>query len=240
VRACLVVVAAAACSPPAHPRAPVAAASCRPIAAVADVSERFERAHHALLARCYAQATLAFVSIWEYSGDDIASRIVHRMKLPLDLAELVHAFPAARPAIAALRDTVAPPRGREPAPDQLTDWIQLEVALDETAAVLDWLDTEDRAIVGASELADTLETYVIPLLIERDRWATAGALYREPIRSLRVERYTWPTFDEHAHLRLRERATTMVRALLAAGRLDDAGAVERELERIDPQQVRPQ
>ena len=170
-----VVLLVCACSTPHPPASPTPARlQCGPIPDVANFRARFHLAERTLAEGCYAQALPALVQIWERSRDDKDLMVVH-WQLPHVLGDLVHAFPAARPAIAALRDRIAPSYGHLPADADLADWIRLDNALDESDAVLRWLDTEDPAIVGRDELAATLERDVVPLLIARERWNTRDA-----------------------------------------------------------------
>ena len=95
----------------------------------------------------------------------------------------------------------------------------------------------------------TIISRVMPMLIERERWADAGRLIRDPLAELRTHAAmlhmgrTFPMPDTVAPHRsaleetmlegLRKEASQLVRSLQAAGRDVDAAAVKREALRLD-------
>jgi thiol-disulfide isomerase/thioredoxin len=168
--------------------------------------------------------------------------------LASDIQLLCQRLPEAGARFAALRDqAAAAAEGSGPAGEARLDWTVLNGCLGEDERTVEWYDArkDDKASVPVpDEVVDRL----LPLLRERERWADAGRLLREPTQELR--QLDELSREALAHLpadqedmrdamvagikhHLRDQATLLVRALRAAGRSADAEAAEREALRLD-------
>jgi hypothetical protein len=121
------------------------------------------------------------------------------------------------------------------------EWTGLNRVLGEHARTLAWYDA--RPATTRDRLRPLLERDVLPLLLEAERWADAGALYSDPLAEL--DRAAWTLrhtmtypFPAHVIERTRKRvyrtAAHLVRALRAAGRAQEADAVAVRARELDP------
>jgi len=160
-----------------------------------------------------------------------------------------------RTAMLADADVTGPSRLR-------LDWIVLNEILGENERTLAWFDSvKDDQRHGS--LLDRVASRLIPHLESRGRLADIGRLYKDPVATL-VRNHvalqppcdvdTEPSADlpplGQAMMRqvlemvldalpkqVREDAALMIASLLAAGRVAEADAVEREALRLDPSEA---
>jgi hypothetical protein len=172
--------------------------------------------------------------------------------LAREIAELCRDLPAARERFCQLRDD-AETASRTPSAERAGaaarfDWIVLNQSLGEAARTLSWFDGLSSTEQAA--LHTSIISRVVPMLLERERWADAGRLIRDPLEELRTHGFmlhmgrTDPELPEIvASYRgmfvetmlegLRKEAAQLVRSLKAAGRDIDVAAVKREALRLD-------
>jgi len=95
-----------------------------------------------------------------------------------------------------------------------------------------------------------LETILVPLLIEKERWADAGALYADPVstvkehyeiieqvagvRSAAMDDATFEDVRRQVVEQFQNTARRVYRCLVAAGRLEDADKVAAAVRELDP------
>lgn len=160
-----------------------------------------------------------------------------------ELKRLVDAFPPARQVFTELRDASVPRVG---ALDEngVGDFVTLNQVLGDTAATLAWFDANGTELPSEGDVKRMVHVTVMPLLVAEGRWADLGRLYEDPLRELRESATMRDQImnDEQVlknpellaevkqftDARLAEVAKTVVRALRAADRLDDAKAVEEQ------------
>lgn len=150
------------------------------------------------------------------------------------IKQLCGMLPAARARFAELRDAAAAASSTNDraGQQQCVDHAILNEALGEGERTLAWFDTLDAEQRRA--LPDILTDGMLPaLLIERERWADAGALFQEPVMAVNVIHLTsipgeFPRGIARLH-----------RSLVAAGRdADAAGVREAALEIEDSPAMR--
>jgi thioredoxin 1 len=126
------------------------------------------------------------------------------------------------------------------------DWVVLNEILGDQAATLQWFDSvKDGA--GAAPVIERVAQRLIPLLVQRKRWADIGRVYADPVAELVREHELmnvpvpdWVDPEVMAQVsammavRFRENAALLFLCLRAAGRGDEARAIEREASRLDP------
>jgi hypothetical protein len=155
-----------------------------------------------------------------------------------EIADLCSRHASARTKFAALRDAAVPRPHDALDSDPLADWMLLNQPLGEQERTLEWFDRERERITSDRNRNRLLETIFVPLLIERERWADAGALYADPVSTVRehhetieqvagVRRTTMDdvTFEDVRRQLVEQFENTarqVHRCLVAAGRLEDA------------------
>ena len=163
------------------------------------------------------------------------------------IERLVGAHPPARLRFTEVRDRAgavadADPTGAWPR----LDWVVLNEILGEQDATLVWFD----AVKGAAAAAPIIEKVaqrLIPLLTRHKRWADIGRVYADPVAELVrehelmnvpvpdwVDPEVMTQVSAMMAVRFRENAALLFAALRAAGRGDEARALEREAARLDP------
>ena len=157
-----------------------------------------------------------------------------------DLERLANAHPPAREAVAELRDRAAPPPSGPIELETFRDWACLNRVLGEEQRTLVWYDAlpaTNRAGLGL-----LLEHDIIPLLIEAERWADAGSLYDEPLTTIErageilaftTKHQPGAELVEQTREYFRKTAATLVRALCAAGRVQEVDSVTDRAREID-------
>ena len=196
------------------------------------------------------EATDEYAWLWQHMLEHEPAMLGVRASFMLaEIADLAGRHGPARTRFSALRDAAAPTHESLDA-DRLGDWMLLNQALGEPQRTLDWFDRERQRLASDAKLSPLLETTLIPLLIEGERWADAGALYADPVNSvkqhhqiitqvtgLRPSGMDDATFDEVRRQvveQFQKTARQVHRCLIAAGRRDDAGKVESVVRVLDP------
>ena len=214
------------------------------VAEPADMRARLELARELTRSGKFDEAIAEHVWLWDHMLEHQPSMYGVRLSyFATDLTALADAHEPARLAIGVLRDRAAPSSTGPIDRDDFADWICLNRVLGESARTLSWYDAvppKDRA-----RLAPLVESDIIPLLIDAERWTEAGALYDEPLTTLenagdrpaQTAKRNLPT-ELIAYMRehFRETAAQLLRALLAAGRDAEATAVEQRANELDPSQ----
>jgi hypothetical protein len=137
------------------------------------------------------------------------------------IGDLCKQSPAARARFTEHRDAAfaAASTADRPGLQACLDYIVLNRALGDNERTVAWLDRLDPEQRRA--LPDGLvDLYLVPLLLERQRWAEAGALLRDPLDELDRR-------DRSARIigGLYGQVSELYRCLVAAGRDQDAAAV---------------
>lgn len=195
--------------------------------------------------------------LWRHmveEGGPEAVFMKHRT-FPLHLTQLFAQHAPARDVFARIRDEAAPKTEGRLDVDSLNDWLTLNSLLGDGAKTLAWWDAAKGKLERGPELDEVLETAVLPLLVAAERWADAGALYRDPRAKLKWEAEMFanirtvhtveggvalisgakgPELDKHLspsriqQKKLRDTAAQLVRALRAANRTEEADAVKAD------------
>jgi thiol-disulfide isomerase/thioredoxin len=214
-----------------------------------DIDARLNLARELTRAGRYDEAVIEHVWLWEHMLELVPSMYGVRMSFfAHDLTILVNAYAPAREAISAVRDRAAPPDAGAIAIESFHDWVCLNGVLGETERSLAWFDALS-AVRRADLESSIIEHDIIPLLIEKARWADAGALYGNPLETLDgaadILRHTEamandrdlpPGLIASSRRSFRKSAATLIRALRAAGRDEDVNSVERRAREVDPSQ----
>ncbi len=210
-----------------------------------DAFRRLQLAGALLNSGALEEATTEHVWLWKHmlEHEPKMASIKHGPFVET-VKKLVTAHPPAREAFSALR-AASPPTLDVEDVVAFTDWWSLNKALGEEAKTLAWFDEHGDRALAAAWLAPAVVKQVEPLLVAADRWADVGKLHPRPLlkfrdqitlrAGVRVEiaaitavappgpavdsfAFTLAAVDE----KLRETAYTLVRALRAAGRENDA------------------
>lgn len=218
---------------------------CRAQATPADMGARMQLARELTRAGRYDEALVEHVWLWEHMLEHEPAMYGVRMSFfAHDLERLISLHGPARAAIEALRDRAAPSASSPVEVESFRDWKCLNGVLGERSRSLAWYDALPPAT--RRSLGRLLERDIIPLLIEAQRWAEAGALYDQPLAT--VERYAAilahePTnvpAEMREHLRelharaFRKDVAQVVRALCAARRAEEVELVARRALTVDP------
>jgi thioredoxin 1 len=142
--------------------------------------------------------------------------------------------------------------GANAKPDHAVDWVVLNRVVGEKDKTLEWYGTV-KGDAKKRPLVERVARDLRILLIEKNRWAEAGALYTDPLQALETAEFIRsstpapavpPDLDEQTAKRiadlanrgLREEAGTIYAAVLAAGRDAEAAKVAAEARKLDPSQ----
>jgi hypothetical protein len=216
-----------------------------------DADGRHTLAQALLRTRRSEEALDHYVWLWLHMAEvEPAKSGVRVSFLAGEIGELCRELPAASQRFCQLRDdaeTAALAATPKRAGAARFDWIVLNEALGEAARTLSWYD--DLAPQEQLALPSAIISRVLPMLLERERWADVGRLIRDPLEELRTHgamlhmgrTYPMPeTVEPHRSSLeqtmlegLRKEAAQLVRSLQAAGRDVDAAAVKREALRLD-------
>jgi thioredoxin-like negative regulator of GroEL len=197
------------------------------------------------------EATDAYAWLWEHMVEHEPAMFGVRASFVLaEIVDLCSRHASARTRFEALRDAAAPQPQDVLDSDALADWMLLNQALGEQERTLAWFDRERERITSDRNRNRLLEIILVPLLVERERWADAGALYADPVSTVR-ERHE--TIEQVAGVRpaamddvtfedvrrqvveqFQNTAGQVHRCLVAAGRLDDAARVVSAVRELDP------
>jgi hypothetical protein len=199
-----------------------------------------------------ADATSEYAWLWEHMTEYEPSMVgVRNSYLLNEMERLMARHAEARTRFTDLRDALGSAAGpRTAEPDAVADWIALSVTLGDKDRVHAWFDREAAALAARPELETALRLRMVPLLVERDRWADIGRLFRDPLATLREFHERLEAVQEDdlpadmASMRprmiealeglLRKNAGLLVASLLAAGRQAEARAVLEEARRVSP------
>jgi hypothetical protein len=217
-----------------------------------DADGRHTLAQCLLHTRRFEESLEHFVWLWLHMDEVQPSMSGVRVSfLAGEIADLCQELPVARERFCALRDeSDAAARSATDARAVARarfDWVVLNQSLGETERTLSWFDG-----LNAGEQAGVSGAVVfrlLPLLIERERWADAGRLIRDPLEKLDTRAamlhmgLTYPMPDTIASHRgalhrsmldgLRKEAAQLLRCLRAAGREVEAAAVKRKALELD-------
>jgi hypothetical protein len=193
-------------------------------------------------------ATEEFVWLWQHLAEDVPSMAGVRVSFMAGtMKELASRHPPAKEQFTRLRDALAGRViGEEPEVDALDDWLTLNRVIEEERSV-EWFDGLRSPGEAKPGVLHSIELWVVPLLLERRRWADVGRFYLDPVTTLR-ERYEWmERLDERqsgkerreemrAYFLRRFLAQTgeLHAALRAARREEEARAVAAEARRLVP------
>jgi hypothetical protein len=214
-----------------------------------DIDARLRFARELTRAGRYDEAISEHVWLWDHMLEHAPSMYgVRKSFFAHDLKTLINAYAPARAAISAVRDRAAPPDTGSIPVESFHDWVCLTGVLGEAERSLAWFDALSAARRADLESA-IIEHDIIPLLIEKARWADAGALYANPLatleRAAEILRHTEematkrdlpPGLIAHSRGSFRKSAANLIRALRAAGRDADVDSVERRAREVDPSQ----
>ncbi|SRR5581483_1546658 len=134
--------------------------------------------------------------------------------------------------------------------DPFVDWMLLNQVLGEQEKTLEWFDRERQRLTAEPKRNRLLETILVPLLIENQRWADAAVLYAdlvstvkehheiiETVAGVRPAAMDDVTFDDVRRQvveQFQHTARQVHRCLVAAGRLEDAAKVASAARELDP------
>jgi hypothetical protein len=229
-------------------------------AATGDLRARLRMAEKLVEMAQFERALEECVWLWENMARIDPSMFGARHSFFLGtLGTLVAEHPPAREAFSALRDAAEPSLDGLPDVQLFMDWMTLSKLLGTGRQTpLQWFDAwfpkNAELIDGDSyegrRLSRVLEREIGASLIAAERWADLGAIVRAPLETLldRAEmvegteqRFAGDASNEklveHMRESLRTTACDLVRALVAAGRVDEAGALADEAMRVDPSDV---
>jgi thioredoxin 1 len=200
----------------------------------------------------FSEATNEYAWLWQHVTEYEPAMVGVRGSYMLhEIERLMQDHPEARSRFAELRDALGsggvPPTA---APDAIADWIALSGMLGEKDRVIEWFDHHAAALAARPEVGTTLRLRLVPLLIERGRWADIGRLFRDPLAVLResherledAKRHELPPeladrrpmMIEAMERALRKNAALITISLLAAEREPEARAVLEEARRLIP------
>lgn len=184
------------------------------------------RAH--LLAARLDEATDEYVWLWQHMVEsDPAMYGVRHTFLVEELKRLVATHRPAMDAFLAIRAAVAPPEEGEPDHTALTDWLCLNAVLGREAESLAWYDRARVTVTFDGRMARLLESIILPILLREQRWGDAGELYTNPLA--RIPQLRLMRMQEW-----RAAVASLVRALRAARRFEEANAAEVAARDLDP------
>lgn len=206
-----------------------------------DVHARLDLARALALDGRVDEAAEEYVWLWENMLDHEPAMYGVRLSFMASAMQRLAAADAqAKAVFVALRDRYAPAvAGGTAGPDEMIDWAQLNEVVDDRDATIAWFDGidegEDRAAIVEPVAAGVFE-----LLVERERWADAGAVFADPAARVlqRIElNHEMERFlagrDEAESRQLmdyrkrsfRSETSLLYAACLAAGREHEAAAV---------------
>jgi thiol-disulfide isomerase/thioredoxin len=177
------------------------------------LQERRARAATLLAVKQYDDALVDYTWLWDEG---------RTASVVAEIRELAAAHAPARTAFAALRDAMAPAGEPPQALEAAFEWIMLSQIIGDDDATLRWYDANVAELPPSPAVAHFVELTVVPMLIERGRWADAGIALADPVATfLRLVK-------SQPAAALPSEAGNLVRALYAAGREERANDVEFE------------
>ncbi len=206
-----------------------------------DVHSRYRLARTLLRRDELDEATEEFVWLWDHMLDEPSMYGVRLSYMVNEMQSLAQRHEPARKAFTKLRDRLnaAIDSGR-PGSEELIDWVRLNEVIGDQEATLTWYDRIKGRPSAAAQF-ERVDRDLFELLIRHERWADAGAFHADPATVIREKiasdednaLYEKERFDEverrqtaaYRRQSLREDASTLYAACLAAGREDAAGEV---------------
>ncbi len=154
----------------------------------ASMRERMELASMLAMNEKLDEATEAYAWLWEHCLEHEPAFVGVRFSfLAQAITELTRRHPAARSRFAAMRDALLPGAMiAEVGSELLGDWFAMNVMLDECERTVRWFDAARPTLRLTPKALKLFELRVVPLLLERQRWADVGALYADPVATLRL------------------------------------------------------
>jgi thiol-disulfide isomerase/thioredoxin len=211
---------------------------------------RLDFARTMLMSGKLDEATEEFVWLWQHVVEHEPGMSGVRVSfMANDLAQLTQQHPPAKARLSALRDELTElVESNRASAEHLQDWVVLNEALGEQDRFLAWFDRVRDTYRPKPEDHWVLEQKLIPMLIERKRWADAGRLFLAPLQVLRRHQEMfahppeYPGMPEEMRTAMLaqlkqffvDRAARLHVSLKAAGRLDDAKAVLDEARKLMP------
>lgn len=201
---------------------------------------RFDLARELLRAGRQAEALAGFLWLWQHMLEHEPALYGVRMSfLAGELETLAKTYAPARDAIVDLRDRAEPGDSGTIERATFHDWTRLNRMLGEPSRTLAWYDALPAETRATN--AQILEKEVISLLVESGRLSEAGTLYADPVQSinrsaalLSPQRSLPPELLERSRTHFRQEVCSIVRALFAAQRVEDAEAVIARAKELDP------
>jgi thiol-disulfide isomerase/thioredoxin len=183
------------------------------------LQERRTRAATLLATKQYDKALLDYTWLWTEARSD---------SIVAEIRELVAAHAPARTAFTELRDAAAPAGEPPHSLEAVFAWMMLSQVIGDDDAILRWYDANVAELPPSRAVAHVVELAVVPMLIERARWADAGIALADPVATFSRLVKSLPAAE------LPREAGNLVRALYAAGREERANDVEFEARSADP------
>lgn len=154
----------------------------------ASMRERLELAAALATQGRLDEATHEYAWLWEHALEHEPAFVGARFTFMAEaIRDLVRRHPGARERFAAMRDALLPSViVSGPESEALGDWFSLNAMLDEPERTVRWFDAAKADLMPSPEALRLLELRVVPLLLERGRWADVGRLYRDPTAALRT------------------------------------------------------
>lgn len=197
------------------------------------------------------EATEAYAWLWEHMLENEPAMFGVRASFMLaEIVDLCSRHASARARFAALRDAAAPRPDDALDSDALMDWMLLNQILGEQEKTLEWFDRERARLTVEPKRNRMLENILVPLLIEKERWADAGALYEDPVSAVKerhqiieqvagvrptaMDDVTFADVRRQVVEQFQNTARQVHRCLAAAGRLEDAAKVASAARALDP------
>lgn len=197
------------------------------------------------------EATEAYAWLWEHMLEHEPAMFGVRASFMLaEIVDLCSRHAPTRTRFAALRDAAVPRLHDAWDSDPLKDWMLLNQVLGEQEKTLEWFDRERESLTSDRKRDRLLETILVPLLVGRERWADAGALYVDPVSTVKqhheiidhvagvrpaaMDDATFEDVRRQVVEQFQNTARQVHRCLVAAGRLEDADKVAATARELDP------
>lgn len=211
-----------------------------------DVEARLKLAEKLLNDGTYAEATDEFVWLWQHMLEYRESMGGVRVSfMANDMQRLAERASDAKKRFTQLRDETAKRlEGEKIAREDLLDWVALNEVVGEQAATLEWYDrVKDDPRWKA--LIDSVNYRLVPILIEKQRWAEVGKIYGDAVEDLDRLHDALSHAPKGADDKFRKevlasrdrfvrvKAGQYYRGLLAASRTEDAQKVAKRARELD-------
>ena len=213
-----------------------------------DMEGRLDLADRLLHAGRLDEATAHYLWLWDNIAKVEPGMSGVRVSfMASSIERLVGAYPPARLRFTEVRDRAGAAADADPTGGwRRFDWVVLNEILGEQDATLVWFDAVKHG-AAAAPIIEKVAQRLIPLLTRHKRWADIGRVYADPVAELVrehelmnvavpdwVDPEVMTQVSAMMAVRFRENAALLFQALRAAGRGDEARAIEREASRLDP------